>query len=66
MQSVEDVELSPLYYVIRNTSRPRTVEEAAMSRRVQLIMRRRNRVSEVAVETSETFCSLLKVVGWGV
>jgi len=28
-------------------------------------MRRRKRVSEVAVETSETFCSLLKAVEWG-
>jgi len=64
MQSVPGVELSPVYYVIRNTSRQRIVEEVAMSRRVQLIMRR-NRVSEFAVETSETFCSLLKAAEWG-
>ena len=40
-------------------------EEAAMSNRVQLIMRRRNQVSEVAEETLETFYILLKAVELG-
>jgi hypothetical protein len=40
-------------------------EEVAMSRRVQLFMRRRNQVFEVRVETFETFYSLLKAVELG-